>query len=186
MLESLFDKVSGLKTCNFTKKRLQRRCFFCEHCEIFTNSFFYRTPPVAASEFFRSHFLQSTSSGCLCLKQFVGAAQKNWLDIYNALKKIFLHLGSFFFQLFTIYCLILLQSKGGKKETILEKTEKNTKSCFMFCNNFFHKNTMGESSAPSLLQEKKRGSAKSDVSKVLYPDIGKIANPVTTLSVVHY
>ena len=45
---------------------------------------------------------------------------------------------------------------------------------------------MGESSAPSLLQEKKRGSAKSDVSKVLYPDIGKIANPVTTLSVVHY
>ena len=43
---------------------------------------------------------------------------------------------------------------------------------------------MEESSAPSLLQEKKRGSAKSDVSKVLYPDIGKIANPVTTLSVV--
>ena len=31
-------------------------------------------------------------------------------------------------------------------------------------------------SAPSLLQKKKRGSAKSNVSKVLFPDIGKITN----------
>ena len=27
MLESLFDKVAGLKVCNFIGKRFQRRCF---------------------------------------------------------------------------------------------------------------------------------------------------------------
>ena len=27
VLESLFDEVAGLKTCNFIKKRLQHRCF---------------------------------------------------------------------------------------------------------------------------------------------------------------
>ena len=27
VLESRFDKVAGLKVCNFTKKRLQPRCF---------------------------------------------------------------------------------------------------------------------------------------------------------------
>ena len=27
LMESLFNKVAGLKTCNFIKKRLQRKCF---------------------------------------------------------------------------------------------------------------------------------------------------------------
>ena len=27
MLESLFNKVAGLKACNFIKKRFQHRCF---------------------------------------------------------------------------------------------------------------------------------------------------------------
>ena len=35
---------------------------------------------------------------------------------------------------------------------------------------------MGERRAPSLLQNEKRGSAKSDVLKVLFPDLGKITN----------
>ena len=35
---------------------------------------------------------------------------------------------------------------------------------------------MGESETLSLLQKEKRRSAKSDVSKVLFPDIGKITN----------
>ena len=48
--------------------------------------------------------------------------------------------------------------------------------CFMFGNNLFHKNAVEESGAPSLLQKEKRRSAKSDVSKVLFPDIGKITN----------
>ena len=38
---------------------------------------------------------------------------------------------------------------------------------------------MGERSAPSLLHKKKRGSAKSDISKVLFPGIGKITNMVS-------
>ena len=47
----------------------------------------------------------------------------------------------------------------------------------MLHNNFFHKNAVGKSEAPSLLQKEKRRSAKSDVLKVLFPDIGKITNP---------
>ena len=48
--------------------------------------------------------------------------------------------------------------------------------CFMFCNNFFHKNNVVESVTPLLLQKEKYGSAKSDASKVLFPDVGKITN----------
>ena len=39
VLESLFNKVAGLQ-------------LFCEYCEIFKNSFFHKTPPVAVSEKF--------------------------------------------------------------------------------------------------------------------------------------
>ena len=47
MLEPLLNKVTGLKACNFIKKRLQHRCLFsCKICEIFQNTMFYRTPPV--------------------------------------------------------------------------------------------------------------------------------------------
>ena len=49
----------------------------------------------------------------------------------------------------------------------------------MFRNNFFHKNTVVETGAPSLLQKEKRRSAKSNVLKVLYPDIGKNTNLVS-------
>ena len=35
---------------------------------------------------------------------------------------------------------------------------------------------MGERRAPSLFQKKKHESAKSDASKKLFPDIGKITN----------
>ena len=44
MLESLFNKVAGLKVCNFIKKKLQHRYF-----------------PVKFANF----FLQNTSDGCL-------------------------------------------------------------------------------------------------------------------------
>ena len=47
---------------------------------------------------------------------------------------------------------------------------------FMFRNNLLRKNTVGESGAPSLLQKENRRSAKFDVSKVLFPNIGKITN----------
>ena len=41
MLESLFNKVL---------KKTTSQVFFCEYCEIFKKIFFYRTPPVDASE----------------------------------------------------------------------------------------------------------------------------------------
>ena len=37
--------------CNFVKKETLARSFSCEFCEIFKNTFSYRTPLVAASEF---------------------------------------------------------------------------------------------------------------------------------------
>ena len=35
--------------CNFVKKETLAQVFSCEFCEIFKGTFFYRTPPVAAS-----------------------------------------------------------------------------------------------------------------------------------------
>ena len=38
------------EACNFIKKEALAQVFPCEFCEISENTFFYRTPPVAASE----------------------------------------------------------------------------------------------------------------------------------------
>ena len=54
----------------------------------------------------------------------------------------------------------------------------------MLRNSFFHKKAVGESGAPSLLQRQKCGFAKSDVSKVLYPSIGKITNRLVAIGTV--
>ena len=37
------------QACNFIEKETLARVFYCEFCEIFKDSFFYRTPPLAAS-----------------------------------------------------------------------------------------------------------------------------------------
>ena len=53
LCESLFfNKVAGLRSeaCNLIKKETLAQVFSCEICEIFKNTFFYRIPPVAASE----------------------------------------------------------------------------------------------------------------------------------------
>ena len=52
--ESTSARVSFLiklqaKGCNFIKKETLVQLFSCEFCEIFKNTFFYRTPLVAAS-----------------------------------------------------------------------------------------------------------------------------------------
>ena len=44
MLESLFNKVAGLKACNFIKKRSQDRCFPVDFAKLLRN-LFYKTPP---------------------------------------------------------------------------------------------------------------------------------------------
>ena len=50
MKESLFNKVAGLRSATLLKKRLTlAQVFPCEFCEIYKNTFSYRTPPVAAS-----------------------------------------------------------------------------------------------------------------------------------------
>ena len=49
-LESYLNKVVGLglQACNFIKKSPTQVLSY-QYCEIFKNTFFYRTPPVAAS-----------------------------------------------------------------------------------------------------------------------------------------
>ena len=47
VLESLFNKVAGLKASNFIKKRYLH-VFSCEYCKVFKNTFINRTPPVDA------------------------------------------------------------------------------------------------------------------------------------------
>ena len=44
----VFNKVADL-ACNFIKKETLAQVFSCEFCEIFKNTFSYRTPLVAAS-----------------------------------------------------------------------------------------------------------------------------------------
>ena len=39
------------QACNFIKKYTLAQVFSCEFCEIFKNTFFYGTPPAAASDF---------------------------------------------------------------------------------------------------------------------------------------
>ena len=38
------------QTCNFIKKETLALVLSCEFCEIFKNTYFHRTPPVAASD----------------------------------------------------------------------------------------------------------------------------------------
>ena len=38
------------KACNVIKKETPKQVLSCEYCEVFKNSFFYRTPPVAPSK----------------------------------------------------------------------------------------------------------------------------------------
>ena len=49
VLKPLFDKVAGVKTCNFIKKRLHCRFFHVNIAKFLRTASFYRTSPVAAS-----------------------------------------------------------------------------------------------------------------------------------------
>ena len=49
VLESLFNKVTGLQTCNFTKKRLQYRRF-PSNIANFKNTYFVKHLQTAASD----------------------------------------------------------------------------------------------------------------------------------------
>ena len=43
-----FNKVTGRRPATLSKEALAQ-VFFCEFCELSKSTFFYRTPPVAAS-----------------------------------------------------------------------------------------------------------------------------------------
>ena len=45
-----FNKVVDLSPATLLKKETLAQVFSCEFCKISTNTFFYRTPPVAASD----------------------------------------------------------------------------------------------------------------------------------------
>ena len=109
----------------------------------------------------------------LGLKKFVVAVYKDWPDKYNTFKDKFIHLGSFFSQLFTIW--FFHQSKVRKRKPLWRE---NTGLFFFlrFAINFFHKNIINERNPPSLLQKEKCASVKFDVSKMLFPGIEKITN----------
>ena len=49
VLESFFNKVTGLMACNFIKKETLTQVFSFEYHKIFMNSYFDGTPLVAAS-----------------------------------------------------------------------------------------------------------------------------------------
>ena len=50
LCQSLFFNKVADAACNFIKKETLAQVFSCEFCEISKNTFFYRTPLVAASE----------------------------------------------------------------------------------------------------------------------------------------
>ena len=69
-LKVLFNKVADLKACNFIKKKqTPTQLFPCEFCEISKNTYFYRTPLVAAFEVGRflvfGSFEKLFTLGCL-------------------------------------------------------------------------------------------------------------------------
>ena len=52
MLESVFNKVEGLKTCDFIKMRLQRTCFPVNTAKFLRTTFFTEHLRTTASENF--------------------------------------------------------------------------------------------------------------------------------------
>ena len=50
MLKFVFNKVADSKACNFIKKRLQHKFFPMKFANSLRIPFFYKKPPVAASE----------------------------------------------------------------------------------------------------------------------------------------
>ena len=55
-----------LRPCNFIKIETVAQVFSCEFCEIFKNTFFYRTPPVANFEYEQYLIMLPKSSKNTC------------------------------------------------------------------------------------------------------------------------
>ena len=59
--ESLFQNICGPRSWNFIKKETLTQMFSCEFWDIFINTYFYRTPLVAASGLRKYLSLQATT-----------------------------------------------------------------------------------------------------------------------------
>ena len=96
MLKSLFNKIAGLKACNFIKKCIFHRCF-----------------SVNIAKFLRTAFFQNTSGDCfLILKRYRNQNQKYQQlpvqEIISSLKRIFLGYITKFYKKITIYLHLLI------------------------------------------------------------------------------
>ena len=75
-----------VKACNFIKKETQTLLFSCEICEIFKNSFFYKTPPMAFSE-------NKENVTSKCVHNFLECIQEIYEDLLGIVAKLgFLYL----------------------------------------------------------------------------------------------
>ena len=74
VLEPLFYKVAGLKSCNFIKKGLQHKCF-----------------PFKLAKFLRPSFSQNTSGGSasVFVSNFTAFRVKVYFDVFIAPAKIY-------------------------------------------------------------------------------------------------
>ena len=96
----------------------------------------------------------------------------------------FMFCNSLVFNRFLDFC----ENLGNFRRILLITwLKKSDFSCLLvyFGNTFFYENIVGKSGEPSLQNGNSR-SAKSDVSKVLFPSIGKITNPLFRPSNVAY
>ena len=87
-LESLFNKVAGLKACNFIKKRVQHRCF-----------------PFKFEKFLRTPFSQNTHGGCFWRFSLHFGIRVTVFEFHCSLKMLNMHFITFSFLSFK-YCLI--------------------------------------------------------------------------------
>ena len=114
------------------------------------------------------YYITSIFQGILLgFKQFLLLFIKTgFINIYNTLINLYI------WEVSSLSYLLFDFSPVKRHEKTNSLDREHEIICFMLCNTFFHKNTVGESKTPLLLQ--KNESAKSDVLKVLFPEIGKI------------
>ena len=97
VLGSLFNKVAGLKACNFIKNRLPTQVFSCQICQIFKNTYLEEHLRTTASKH-RSSFLEVFCRSCcsalinaVMKYNFSAAVVQSWRVLHGNLLKIALH-----------------------------------------------------------------------------------------------
>ena len=84
LCQSLFLIKLQAEAYNFIKKETLAQVFSCEFCEISKNTFFYRTPPVAASQWRRKQGIPSKD----CFPQILFGLLLNTLSQIKPMPKL--------------------------------------------------------------------------------------------------